>query len=130
MRFLVYGAGAIGGVVGGRLSQAGHPVTFVARGAHLDALRRGGLRLESPDSLDTLRVDVVASPEEAAIDSGDFVLLTMKTQDVETASRALARCAPDVTVVSLQNGVEAERILARRFRRVVGVSVMCPAAFL
>jgi 2-dehydropantoate 2-reductase len=131
MRFVIYGGGAIGGVVGGRLVQSGQDVTFITRGDHLEAIRRGGLRIESPHSVATLRIDAVASPVEAAIGPSDAVLLTMKTHDVEDASRELSRSAPaDTVVVAMQNGVEAERILLRRFRHVIGVSVVCPTAYL
>ena len=50
MRFVVYGAGAIGGVIGARLHQHGHEVVLIARGAHLEAIRARGLRIESADA--------------------------------------------------------------------------------
>ena len=62
MRFVVVGAGAVGGVVGGRLAEHGHDVVLVARGAHGEAMRERGLRIESPDAAITQRVAVVEHP--------------------------------------------------------------------
>ncbi|SFK40290.1 Ketopantoate reductase PanE/ApbA [Streptosporangium canum] len=62
MRYIVVGAGAVGGTIGGRLSQGGHDVVLVARGAHYDALSRDGLRLVTPDSAETLDIPVAREP--------------------------------------------------------------------
>ena len=131
MRFVVYGAGAIGGVVGGRLFEAGQSVTLIARGAHLDALRSDGLTIEDPERTRTVKVPAVASPEEAAIEPGDVVLMAMKTQDSAAALAELVASAPrGVRVVCLQNGVENERLALRHFDDVYAVPVMCPASHL
>jgi 2-dehydropantoate 2-reductase len=131
MRFIVYGAGAVGGVIGGRLFQAGHDVTLIARGAHRTAVRDRGLLLESPDESVTLRIPVAGHPRELPFEAGDVVLLGMKTQDTAEAVRALAAAAPpDVVVVCAQNGVENERLALRSFARVYGVCVVLPAAHL
>jgi 2-dehydropantoate 2-reductase len=131
MRFVVYGAGAIGGVLGARLHQHGHEVVLIARGAHLDAIRTGGLRIESPHASEVARVPAVGHPSEIAWRADDVVILAMKTQRSDAALAELARCAPlECTIVSAQNGVENERLALRRFARVYGVAVMCPAAHL
>lgn len=131
MRFVIYGAGAIGGVIGGRLFQAGHDVTLVARGTHLDAIRDRGLRLGAPDGVATLPVPVVGHPSEAGLRSGDVVVLAMKSQDTAAAVEALAATAPpDVAVVCAQNGVENERTALRWFEGVYAMTVICPATHL
>ncbi len=131
MRYIVYGAGGIGGVLGARLSQHGHEVALIARGAHLDAIRAKGLRVEDPDGSELLELPVAGDPSELGIGDGDVVLLAMKAQDTEPALEALAAVAPPTTpVVCVQNGVENERLALRRFESVYGVSVMCPTSFL
>ncbi|HEV7936040.1 MAG TPA: 2-dehydropantoate 2-reductase [Actinomadura sp.] len=131
MRFIVYGAGAVGGVIGARLFQAGHDVTLIARGPHLAALREHGLLLETPDEAVRLRIPVAGHPGEVSYRPGDVVLLAMKTQDTAEALRALAASAPsEIVVVCAQNGVENERLALRAFARVYGVCVVLPAAHL
>jgi 2-dehydropantoate 2-reductase len=91
MRFVVYGAGAIGGVLGGRLAPHGHDVVLIARGAHHDAIRDRGLRVESPDGSVTLSIPVVDNPAALDLGTDDVVLLCMKSQDTEPALVALRR---------------------------------------
>jgi 2-dehydropantoate 2-reductase len=131
MRFIVYGAGAVGGVIGGRLFQQGHDVTLIARGPHLDALRDRGLRLETPEESLTLPIPAVARPGDADPAPGDIVLLTMKTQDTGAALAELSAVAPpDIVVGTAQNGVENERLALRLFSRVYAICVLLPAVFL
>lgn len=131
MRFVVYGAGAVGGVIGGRLSQHGHDVVLIARGEHGRAIRERGLVLRSPDDERIVRAEVVGHPREVAFSGGEVVLLTMKGQDTAAALADLAACAPpETSVVVAQNGVEGERLALRRFPDVLSVVVMCPAAHL
>lgn len=131
MRYVVYGAGAIGGIIGARLFKQGHNVTLICRGAHLDAVRRHGLTVKTPDISATFRVPAVAAPGEIAWLAGDVVLMAMKTQDTEAALRDLAPVAPpDVAVVCAQNGVENERLALRRFAHVYGMLVFMPGTFL
>jgi 2-dehydropantoate 2-reductase len=131
MRFVMYGAGAIGGVVGAQLHRHGHEVVFIARGAHYDAIRESGLRFASPEVTDTLQVDVVDAPDRIDFQAGDVVVLAMKSQDTEGALTALAEVAPSSTaVVCMQNGVANERAALRFFASVYGVCVVCPALHL
>jgi 2-dehydropantoate 2-reductase len=131
MRFVIYGAGAIGGLIGGRLFEAGHDVTLVARGAHEQALRDRGLRLAAADGVRTLRVPVVGDPADAGLGDGDVVVLAMKSQDTAAAVAALTRHAPPgIAVACAQNGVENERMALRWFGDVYGIHVMCPASHL
>jgi len=130
MRFIVLGAGAIGGVLGVRLAAAGREVMLIARGAQLAVLREQGLRLETPEGVITVQPPVVDHPSQIAWRSGDVVLLAVKTQDAAAALRDLAAVAPaDTTVACFTNGLEAERLALRWFRHVLGVCVVCPSSF-
>ena len=134
MRLVVYGAGAVGGVVGARLAQAGHEVTLIARGRHLDAIRSGGLTVRSPGGEATVDVSAVGGPDEAGLASGAAaVLLAMKSNDTVAALDALGATVADpstIAVVCLQNGVANERAALRRFPNVYGISVLCPTVHL
>lgn len=129
MRFVVYGAGAVGGVIGGRLFQAGHDVSLIARGAHGAAIGDHGLRLVAPEGSVTLRIPVADQPGRLVFQPDDVVILAMKSQNTADALTALAACAPpDIVVACAQNGVENERLALRHFDRVHGVCVVTPAA--
>lgn len=131
MRYVVYGAGAVGGAIGGRLFESGADVTLVARGAHHDALRDRGLTLVSGEGSVTLPVPVVAHPAEAALAPGDVVVLAMKSQGTAEAVHTLADCAPhDIRIACAQNGVENERVALRSFAAVHGIYVLLPAVHL
>ncbi|MGW4346070.1 ketopantoate reductase family protein [Streptomyces sp. BBFR109] len=136
MRYVIIGAGAVGGAVGGRLAQSGREVVLVARGAHLAALRDGGLRLRVPEGELTHRLPAVAGPEELGVLRADDVLvLAVKTQDAEAALAAWGpapvegggTAAERLPLLCAQNGVEGQRIALRRFRHVYGVCVWLPA---
>jgi 2-dehydropantoate 2-reductase len=131
MRFVIYGAGAVGGVIGCRLFEAGHEVVLIARGEHCAAIRRDGLRLESPVGSSTLPIDAVDHPSQVDWRDDDVVLLTMKSQDTGDALDALAAYTPaSITVACVQNGVDNERRALRKFERVYAICVMCPTAHL
>lgn len=131
MRFIVLGAGAVGGVVGGRLYQYGYDVTLIARGDHGRAIAAKGLTLASASGVLSLPIPVVQSPEDLGWQDGDVVLLAVKSQDTEVSLRQLSACAPaSAAVVCLQNGVANEPAALRRFEHVYGVCVMCPASHL
>jgi 2-dehydropantoate 2-reductase len=130
VKFVVLGAGGVGGVLGGRLAEAGAEVTLVARGDHLDALRREGLTLESPTGVARPQVEVAGHPADLSWSGDEVVLLTMKSQDTVAALDDLAAVAPAGTpVVCAQNGVANERSALRRFPDVYAICVMLPAAF-
>src|SRR5260221_9908215 len=131
MRIVVFGAGAIGGVIAGRLFEHGAEVVAIARGAHFEAIRDHGLRLVDPDRKVTLPIAVVDDPARIDWRADDVVLATTKTQDSTGAFSALAAAAgPGVPVICVQNGVENERIAQRRFEHVYGICVMLPAEHL
>jgi 2-dehydropantoate 2-reductase len=131
VRFVVYGAGAIGGLVGAALHASGHDVALITRGPHLEAIRDRGLRVEHPEGAEVVSIPVSGHPSEVPMGPQDVVLLTMKSQDTAQALADLSTCAdPSVAVVCVQNGVENERQALRRFERTHSVSVVCPAAHL
>lgn len=86
MRYVIIGAGAIGGTLGGRLAQhSPHPPVLIARGEHGDALAESGLRLRSPDSDDRIPVVTAASPSAVRLEADDVLVIATKTQAVEAA---------------------------------------------
>jgi 2-dehydropantoate 2-reductase len=132
VRWVVYGLGAIGGVVASELHRAGFAVVAVARGRQLDIVRREGLRLETPDGVFVVPLDVAADASELRLGNDDVVLLTVKSQDSAAAVHDLVRHGPAdaPAIVCLQNGVENEPCALRWFPRVYGACVLCPAAYL
>ncbi len=131
MKFVIFGAGAIGGVVGARLHQAGFAVTLIARGAHLEAIRRDGLTLLTPVERVTLELPAAADPAHAPWSDDSVVLLATKSQDTLAALIALRDAAgAAVPVVCVQNGVENERLALRLMDHVYGAVVMAPTAHL
>ena len=114
MHVLVYGSGAVGGYFGALLVRGGHEVTLVARGANLEALRRDGLRVLLGGSAPALHVHparAVSDPADAP--RADVVLVCVKSYDTRAAADALRPVVgADTIVLSLQNGIENERILA------------------
>jgi 2-dehydropantoate 2-reductase len=113
MRFLVMGAGGVGGYFGAQLARAGHDVAFVARGAHLAALKANGLRLESeiaPVHLPKVAVDA----DPGKLGTADVVMFCTKLWDVEECGRAIAPAlAPNGIVIPFQNGVESHVMLRK-----------------
>ena len=130
MRFVVVGAGAVGGVVGARLAQHGHDVVLVARGPHGAAIASEGLLIRSPDDEARIQVPVVAHPSELALSVDDVVLLAVKGQDTAAALAGLVGGPADLAIVCLQNGVENERQVLRRTANTYAVPVMLPATHL
>ena len=112
MRIAVMGSGAVGGYFGAKLAAAGHELVFVARGPHLTALRRSGLRIDSPNG--SLRIQhAVFSDRTDEAGAVDLVLFCVKSYDTETAAKALAPLLGEGTMIlSLQNGVDNAEKLA------------------
>jgi len=112
MRFAIFGVGAIGGYFGGRLAQAGEDVTFIARGKHLQALRKKGLRVDSMNG-DFVLSPVTATDDPAQIGAVDVVMVGVKTWQVPEVAESIRPLIGDNTLVlPLQNGVEAPTQLA------------------
>jgi 2-dehydropantoate 2-reductase len=112
MRIAVIGAGGVGGAFGAALANAGADVTFVARGAHLKAMREHGLRIEGGRG-ETRVTPTQATDDPATIGPVDFVLFCVKLWDVETAGAAIKPLVgPTTAVIPLQNGIDAsERLI-------------------
>ena len=131
MRYIIYGAGGIGGGIGALLARSGSEVVLVARGDHLAAMRDRGLLVRQPGRSETIQVQTASHPGEIEFGDDDVVVLTMKGQDTSNALDDLERAAgPEIPVVCGQNGVGNERSAARRFLNVYGMLVVMPATFL
>ncbi len=131
MRWVVYGAGAVGGVLGGRLYDAGHDVVLVARGDHLRALRADGLTLASPEGTHTVRVPTAGGAAELDPSAPTVVLLAVKSHQTHAAVEDLTGVVDAGTpVVCVQNGVANEPFLLRFYADVQGVCVIMPTGHL
>jgi 2-dehydropantoate 2-reductase len=117
MRIIIMGAGGLGGYFGARLAAAGNDVAFVARGAHLAAIRQDGLRITS--ALGDLHLrDVAATDDPATLAPADAVIIAVKLWDTETAAQAVKPLVrPGTAVVSFQNGVDKDAVLTRMLGR-------------
>jgi 2-dehydropantoate 2-reductase len=111
MKIAVMGTGGVGGYFGGMLAQAGHDVTFIARGPHLAAIREQGLRVETVHGDFTIQAPATDNPGE--VGPVDLVLFCVKTYHTDEAGHAIAPLIGDDTLIlSLQNGVDNEEKLA------------------
>lgn len=133
-RYIIIGSGAVGGALAATLHEAGRSTVLVARGASLAAIRAKGLVYTRPSGTTTHRLDVVGGPDEVTLTSEDVLVLTTKAQDAEAALAAWAwqpvafegrtGTASELTVLTLQNGLETERLALRRFTRVIAVTTL------
>lgn len=138
MRYIVIGAGAVGGSIGASLFAAGSEVVLVARGEHRDRIAEAGLEFATPRGTENLRVPVVAGPDELDLEPDDVLIVAVKVQDSlatldEWSGRPVTgggTAGTELPVVCAQNGVEGERIALRRFARVYGMCVVLPAGYL
>jgi 2-dehydropantoate 2-reductase len=132
VRYVVLGAGAIGGTIGGLLADAGRDVVLVARGEHARVMAADGLRLAMPDRVITVRPPVLSDVAALDLAGGDVLVTTTKSQHTAGLLEAVAGKphAGETVVLCAQNGVENERIALRLFSAVLGCSVMLPAVHL
>jgi 2-dehydropantoate 2-reductase len=145
MRYLIVGAGAVGGTIAVRLHQAGRDVAVVARGAHLEAIRAHGLTLRTPDGEYTAKLPAYGDPasrdaaaDEPTLTPDTVLVLAVKSQDTEAALRSWAglpvagggAAAERLPLLTAQNGVANEPAAARLFARVHPVCVWLPATHL
>jgi 2-dehydropantoate 2-reductase len=113
MRIVIMGAGGLGGYFGARLAAAGNDVAFVARGAHLAAIKQNGLRVTSARG-DLHLLDVVATDDPSTLAPADVVMIAVKLWDTETAAETVKSLVrPGTAVVSFQNGVSKDAALTR-----------------
>jgi 2-dehydropantoate 2-reductase len=130
-QIVVYGAGAVGGGLGGLMHLAGLDVVLVARGDHLAAIRAHGLVLGLPEGTRTVDVPAVGGASEVDWSRPSAVVLTVKSQQTAAALEDLVAWAPSATPIAcVQNGVANERACLRHFSEVVGVNVVVPATHL
>jgi len=130
MRFVIYGAGGVGCTIGGQLHRSGHDVVLIARGAHLAAIKADGLNLRTPAGDFRLPIRAVGHPKDVDWRQDDVVLLTMKTQDTQSALHDLELSAgTGIPVICAQNGIENERLALRRFSNVYAMLIALPATF-
>src|SRR5260221_1820006 len=114
MKVAMMGSGGVGGFIGGRLAHAGYDVSFVARGAHLAAMRERGLVIESDAHGDIRIPSVRATDDPASLGAVDLIILSVKLWDTEAAIRQLKPLLkPGTGVLSLQNGVIKDDVLRR-----------------
>jgi 2-dehydropantoate 2-reductase len=107
MRFAILGSGAVGGYYGARLARAGHEVTFIARGAHLDAIRSRGLEIRSP-ALGGFTVQARGVEDTREVGRVDVVVLAVKAYDNPTALPCIGpMLAAETAVLTLQNGIDS-----------------------
>jgi 2-dehydropantoate 2-reductase len=129
VRVIIYGAGAVGSVIGGRLRQSGADVVLVGRPAHVAAVGAHGLTIRTAQGSESVAIDAVESLAELASRPDDVVIITAKTQDTPPMHDAIAAWNPNAAVVCGTNGVEHERMALRRFERVYAMLIQMPAQF-
>lgn len=123
MRIIIYGAGAIGGVVAGHLHLTGTEVVLIGRPAHVSAINEQGLRFVTPTETHNLRLPAVTAPDQIDFGPKDVVLLCVKGQNTDEALGDLHKVVNDIPVFCLQNGTRNEEITVGYFPRVYGVMV-------
>jgi 2-dehydropantoate 2-reductase len=129
MKIAMMGSGGVGGFFGGRLAHAGYDVSFVARGAHLAALRERGLLIESQAHGDIRVPKVRATDDPAEIGPVDVVIMSVKLWDTEAAIRQMRPMLKAGTaVLSLQNGVIKDDILRRELGEAPVMGGVCYVA--
>jgi 2-dehydropantoate 2-reductase len=138
-RYVIIGAGAIGGGIGGRLARDGQQVVLVARGDHLEAMRSHGLRIRTPTEDVMVPVAAVSGPGEVQLHTDDVLVLATKTQqlmpvlsewadaEVYDAEGMIGAAGEQLPVFTATNGVAAEDLALRYFTRVYGICVWMPA---
>jgi len=129
VRVIIYGAGAVGSAIGGRLRQGGADVVLVSRPLHAAAIGKHGLTVRAATGSEVVEIDAVTSINQLRPTTDDVVIITAKTQDTPPIHAELFDWNPDVAVVCGTNGVEHERLALRRFGRVYGMVIQLPAQF-
>lgn len=135
MTYVIFGAGAVGTSLAAQLTEAGIPNRLVARGRQLAHLRDHGLLYQRVGGTSRIALEVTEI-DSLRLQPGDVLFLAVKGQDVEELSQQIAvlpveggGLAADLPIVTLQNGLEAERIVARRFAHLIAAVVRVPAIY-
>lgn len=136
MRYVIIGAGAVGLSLAAEFELAGVAYLLVGRGAQLDRLKAAGLDYDRPTGRRVLHLNLVDRAGLTRLRRDDALVLTVKSQDVESATADWAGVpvegggvAADLPLVTLQNGIDAERTAARRFSRIYSASILVPAVY-
>lgn len=141
-RYVIIGAGAIGGTVGGVLARAGIPAVLVARGRHAEVLAAEGITLKTPDGTFTTVVTTASRPGDVVLTDRDVLVFATKTQQLDGAlqewvdqpvhgrQRVVGTAGELLPAMTALNGVAAEDKALRYFRRVFGICVWLPAVHL
>jgi 2-dehydropantoate 2-reductase len=130
LRYIIYGAGGIGSIMGGHLARTGHDVVLIGRPGHVNVVNDRGLRLITPLDTYALKIPAVTGPQQINFSADDVVCLCMKGQDTEGALQDLKKVTAGVPVFCFQNGVRNEEIAARYFADVYGAMVRVGAVYL
>lgn len=113
MKFAIMGTGGVGGLFGARLAKVGCDVTFIARGAHLAAIKKDGLRIVSEHRGDVNLADAKATDSPAEVGPVDYVFFTVKLWDTEAAAESIKPLIGENTaVISFQNGVQRDETIS------------------
>ncbi len=138
-RYIIIGAGAIGASLAAQFELRGIPYLLFGRGEQIRHIQAAGLECVRPEGTRNLRLKACAAIDELTLGQDDVLVMTTKTQDLEAACQAWAwqpvqgpgraRCAAELPVLTLQNGMAAERIALRWFDQVYGASINTPARF-
>lgn len=139
-RYVIIGAGAVGGMLAAQFTQAGINAVLVARGAQLAAIRDNGLRILRPGGGEIVPLNVAGSPHEVTLARGDVLVMATKAQHAEAAlaewawqpmqGSTDATAASSLPVLMLQNGLDSERMALRRFATVYSASIWAAATYL
>ncbi len=141
-RYVIIGAGAVGGALGGMLTRAGIPAVLVARGRHAEVLATEGLTLRTPDGTFRTAVTTASAPDDVELSDRDVLVFATKTQQLDAALQHWAdrpvygqnglvgTAGERLPAMTALNGVAAEEMSLRYFRRVFGICVWMPAVHL
>jgi 2-dehydropantoate 2-reductase len=130
MRIIVYGAGAVGSIIGGYLFHSGLETVLICSRRHADAINRNGLKISGVQGEYLLKISAVAAASEIQFRDDDIVFMTMKTFDTEAAIDSLDDIARGLPAVCFQNAVRNEEMAEGRFKKVYGGIVFFGAKYL
>lgn len=131
MRFVIEGAGAIGGVLGAKMALAGYEVVMVGRSPHVDIVRRDGLNLRGLLGDATVAIPAAKEPEMVNYQPGDVLFMTTKTHDTGPLIERIKEIVDlDTPVFCFQNGVRNEEIVSQSFKNVYGVTILFNGVFI
>ena len=129
LRIIIYGAGAIGGTIGGLLALASTTVVLIGRPGNVNAIREHGLQLVTTGGTHVVHLPAVTTPDQIYFGPADVVFLCVKGQDTDGAMRNLHAVVKDVPIFCFQNGVRNEEIASKYYPRVYGVMVRAGGLF-